>query len=177
MIDADWCLTMARYNEWMNSRLYALCATLPDAELRRDRGAFFKSIYGTLNHIVYGDLAFLSRFTGEPANVPEVDRELFAGFAELREARAALDARLLRWAASLADDWLRQALSYTSKIDGRTRTVARWVLVTHLFNHETHHRGQLTTLLSQMGLDVGSTELPFMSAVQQEAAQADAAKA
>jgi uncharacterized damage-inducible protein DinB len=173
MIDADYCLTMARYNEWMNSRLYALCAGLADDELRRDRGAFFRSIYGTLNHIAYGDLAFLSRFTGDPADVPEVDRELFAGFAELREARVALDARLLRWAATLTADWLRRPLTYTSKIDGRTRTVARWLLVTHLFNHQTHHRGQLTTLLSQLGLDIGSTDLPFMASVETEPAGAD----
>jgi uncharacterized damage-inducible protein DinB len=173
MIDTDYCLTMARYNEWMNSRLYALCAGLADDELRRDRGAFFRSIYGTLNHIAYGDLAFLSRFTGDPADVPEVDRELFAGFAELREARAALDTRLLRWAATLTADWLWRPLTYTSKIDGRTRTVARWLLVTHLFNHQTHHRGQLTTLLSQLGLDIGSTDLPFMASVETEPAGPD----
>ena len=70
MITTEHCQLMARYNEWMNSRLYALCADLPDAELYKDRGAFFKSIYLTLNHIMYGDLAFLSRFTGVPAAVP-----------------------------------------------------------------------------------------------------------
>ena len=100
MVTSDYALTMARYNEWMNSRLFALCATLPESELRADRGAFFGSIYATL--------------------------------------------------------------TYTSKVDGVTRTRTRWLLVAHLFNHQAHHRGQVTTLLAQRGLDVGSTDLPFM---------------
>lgn len=162
MITREHCQMTARYNEWMNSRLYALCATVPESELRKDRGAFFKSIYLTLNHIAYGDLAFLSRFTGVPAVVPEPGVELFSGFAELRMQREALDARLLAWAASLTPQWLAESLTYTSKIDGGVRTVPRWALVTHMFNHQTHHRGQVTTLLSQMGLDVGSTDIPFM---------------
>src|SRR5262245_35167910 len=106
MITREHCQMMARYNEWMNSRLYALCATLPEAELLEDRGAFFGSIYLTLNHITYGDLAFMSRFTGIPAVVPEPGIDLFEGFAKLRVERAALDARLLAWAASLDARWL-----------------------------------------------------------------------
>ncbi len=163
MIASSHAQLMAQYNEWMNSRLYALCASLPESELRQDRGAFFKSIYDTLNHIAYGDLAFLSRFTGDPSVVPEVGVDLFGSFAKLRAQRAALDQRLLDWSATLSQAWLAEPLTYTSKIDGRTRTAARWVLVTHLFNHQTHHRGQVTTLLSQMGLDVGSTDIPFMA--------------
>ncbi len=154
---------MAQYNEWMNSRLYALCATLPDEELRKDRGAFFQSIYATLNHIAYGDLAFLSRFTGDPGVVPEPRADLFGTFDRLRQERAALDQRILDWSASLSPDWLSGPLTYTSKIDGKTRTVPRWALVTHMFNHQTHHRGQVTTLLSQMGLDMGTTDIPFMA--------------
>jgi uncharacterized damage-inducible protein DinB len=153
---------MAQYNEWMNSRMYALCASLPDSELRKDRGAFFKSIYATLNHIAYGDLAFLSRFTGNPSVVPELGADLFGTFELLRAERAALDQRILVWAESLSSSWLAETLTYRSKIDGKSRTVPRWMLVTHMFNHQTHHRGQVTTLLSQMGLDVGTTDIPFM---------------
>ena len=163
MTTSEHCQLMARYNEWMNSRLYALCAKLPETELRKDRGAFFKSIYLTLNHITYGDLAFMSRFTGVPAVVPEPGVDLFNGFANLRAEREALDARLLAWAASLTPQWLAESLTYTSKIDGKVRTVPKWALATHMFNHQTHHRGQITTLLSQMGLDIGSTDIPFMS--------------
>ena len=162
MITSEHCQLMARYNEWMNSRIYVLCASLPDAEPHKDRGAFFKSIYLTLNQIAYGDLAFLSRFTGVPAVVPEPRVDLFKGFTGLRAERESLDARLLSWATSLTHQWLAASLTYTSKIDSKVRTVPRWVLVTHMFNHQTHHRGQATTLLSQMGLDIGSTDIPFM---------------
>lgn len=163
MITTGHCQLMARYNEWMNSRLYALCAGMPEAELTRDRGAFFESIYLTLNHIMYGDLAFMSRFTGDPAEVPHPKVDLFKEFAKLRQNREALDARIQAWAATLTPEWLAESLTYTSRIDGKERTVPRWVLVTHMFNHQTHHRGQVTTLLSQMGLDIGTTDIPFMS--------------
>ena len=164
MIDRAFCVTMAQYNEWMNRRLYAVCAALPAQELTRDRGAFFGSIQATLDHIVYADLAFFSRFTGDPPQPPELGVALHTEFAALQSTRAALDRRLLDWAGQLDADWLRQPLTYTSKVDGRVRTLPRWLLVTHLFNHQTHHRGQVTTLLSQGGLDMGSTDLPFMPA-------------
>jgi uncharacterized damage-inducible protein DinB len=162
MISVEYAQTLARYNEWMNSRLFALCATLPDSELHADRGAFFKSIHATLNHIAYADLAFLSRFTGTPAEAPPLGVDLFGSFAALREARAALDQRLLDWTATLTDAWLAEPLTYTSKVDGVTRTRPRWFLLSHLYNHQAHHRGQVTTLLAQRGLDMGSTDLPFM---------------
>jgi uncharacterized damage-inducible protein DinB len=162
MVSAEYCQTLARYNEWMNTRLYALCATLPNAELHAERGAFFGSIYATLNHIAYSDLAFLSRFTGDPPEAPELGVDLFGGFAALRDVRMALDARLVDWTAQLTPAWLAEPLTYISKVDGATRTRPRWFLVAHLFNHQTHHRGQVTTLLTQRGLDIGSTDLPFM---------------
>jgi len=162
MFTSEYCATMARYNEWMNSRLYALCATLPEEDLHADRGAFFKSIYSTLNHIAYADLAFLSRFTGEPAIVPELGVDLFRNFAALRAEREAIDERLIAWTATLTPQWLAETLTYTSKVDGVTRTRPRWLLVGHLFNHQAHHRGQVTTLLAQQGHDLGSTDLPFM---------------
>src|SRR4051812_48745194 len=162
MITRAWCTTMARYNAWMNARLYALCATIDDAERRRDRGAFFKSIHSTLNHVVYGDLAFLSRFTGDPAEVPPLGVDLYPDFESLRAVREALDARIEAWSATLDPEWLATDPTYTTKVDGRTRTLPRLLMVTHLFNHQTHHRRQLTTLLSQLGLDIGPPALPFM---------------
>ena len=162
MITTSHSQLMAQYNEWMNSRMYALCASLSDKELHGDRGAFFGSIYGTLNHIAYGDLAFMSRFTGNPSVVPDPGTDLFGTFSRLRAERATLDNRILVWSESLTQAWFVEPLTYTSKIDGKTRTVPKWVLVTHMFNHQTHHRGQVTTLLSQMGLDVGTTDIPFI---------------
>jgi uncharacterized damage-inducible protein DinB len=162
MIDTNYCQLMAAYNQWMNEKLFVVCSALSDEILFQDRGAFFKSIYLTLNHIAYSDLAFLSRFTGQPAEVPPLGQDLFAGFAPLREERRRLDIRLLDWASGLTPDWLGLSLTYVSKVDHLERTVPRWVLVAHLFNHQTHHRGQITTMLSQLGIDIGSTDIPFM---------------
>ena len=73
-----------------------------------------------------------------------------------------MDQDILDWTAGLTEAWLAQPLSWTSGVDGQTRTRPGWLLACHLFNHQTHHRGQLTTLLSQMGHDVGATDLPWM---------------
>lgn len=162
MIDLQYCQLMADYNEWMNTKLYRVCALLPEKDLYDDKGAFFKSIYLTLNHIAYSDLAFLSRFTGEPAEVPPLGKDLFGGFQQLSTQRKQLDAQLTQWVTSLTSEWLEKPLTYVSKVDGSKRSAANWVLVTHLFNHQIHHRGQLTTLLTQQGLDLGTTDLPFM---------------
>ncbi len=170
MIDADYCRTFATYNEWMNRKLYALCAEMSADERRRDRGAFFGSIHATLDHLLYADLAFLSRFTGDPAQAPALGEEIHADFDALRRARFTVDARLLTWSAGLSETWLAAPFTYTSNVDGATRTLPCWILVAHLFNHQTHHRGQLTTLLSQLGLDPGPTDLPFMPGVGRDLA-------
>ena len=155
-------ILLAQYNQWMNVKLYEMCFKLSENDLREDRGAFFGSIYLTLNHITYGDLAFLSRFTGNPVEVPELGVELAPSFEILKAKREALDIRIVDWASTLEREWLDQEQTYKSKVDGKVRTVPRWVLVTHMFNHQTHHRGQVTTLLSQLELDIGSTDIPFM---------------
>jgi len=162
MVTPDYCVLMARYNRWQNRKLYELCAQLSDAERRADRGAFFGSVHGTLNHLLYGDLAFLSRFTGDQPEAPPLGAELVEDFDALRATRERLDARLLDWCGGLSESWLRELLTYTSNVDGASRTRPRWQLVVHLFNHQTHHRGQLSTLLHQLGRDPGSTDLPFL---------------
>ena len=162
MINATYCQTMASYGVWMNNKIYNLCAGMTDSERKQDRGAFFGSIHHTLNHILYADLAFMSRFTGDPKHIPELGTELHDHFEALLDARRAMDARISAWSSTLDEKWLAHSLTYTSKVDDVTRTVARWVLVTHMFNHAIHHRGQISTLLSQLGLDPGSTDLPFM---------------
>ncbi|MCP9850374.1 DinB family protein [Cyanobium sp. Morenito 9A2] len=169
MIDSDYCRWMATYNAWMNRKFYMVCASLPEADLYADRGAFFQSIYLTLNHIAYADLAFLSRFTGDPADAPSLGTDLLGSFEALHTERQRLDDRLLHWVESISTDWLASSLTYTSKVDGQARTLPRWVLVSHLFQHQTHHRGQVTTLLNQLGHDVGSTDLPFMPTFPSEA--------
>jgi uncharacterized damage-inducible protein DinB len=87
--------------------------------------------------------------------------DLYDDFHELRVARAAMDEEILAWSAGLTEAWLRDDLTWTSGVDGTPRTRKRWLLVSHMFNHQTHHRGQLTTLLCQQGHDVGPTDLPW----------------
>jgi uncharacterized damage-inducible protein DinB len=153
--------TMAAYNEWMNQRLYALCAEIPDAVRKQDRGAFFRSIHGTLNHLLFGDRIWMGRFTDQPFPA-RIGEELYSDFNQLRQERERTDRQIRDWTQQLSPEWLRQPFTYTSGVDGKTRTLATWVLVTHLFNHQTHHRGQLTTLLSQLGYDPGVTDLPWL---------------
>ena len=166
MITSEYFRVMADYNMWMNERLFELCRSIDDAERKSDKAAFFGSIHGTLNHILYGDLAFMSRFTGDPAVIPELGVELHDDFDELWQARSSLDNRICGWSSKLTAEWLEQELTYTSKVDVITRTVPQWVLVVHMLNHQTHHRGQITTIFSQLGLDVGTTDIPFMPQFQ-----------
>jgi uncharacterized damage-inducible protein DinB len=160
---------LARYNTWMNERLYTLCGTMTDAERRRDRGAFFRSIHGTLNHVLLADRAWLGRCTddpefgtsrdaaGRPIAVRSLDQELYADFGVLTRERAATDAALEVWVDGLDEARLRAHVRYRTSA-GQSCDHPLWQALTHLFNHQTHHRGQVTTLLRQCGRDPGVTD-------------------
>ena len=165
MISVDYCQLLARYNRWMNERLYATAAQLDHAERTRDRGAFFGSIERTLNHILWGDRIWIGRFTGSPYAMPAFGAESFNDFAQLSRERDATDTAILGWAGTLAPTWLASTLEYRAASDGKLRKLPAWIAATHLFNHATHHRGQVTTLLKQAGRDPGVTDLPFMPGV------------
>lgn len=156
---------MAAYGRWMNEKVYAACEKLGDEERKRDRGAFFKSIHGTLDHAVWGDIAWLKRFDpnqGAAKPVGPLGHLMFPDYEELAAARRKVDADLVQWAAGVDDAWLSEPMTWTSKLYGFTQTHPRWVQVVQMFNHQTHHRGQVTTLLSQLGVDVGPTDVPVL---------------
>jgi uncharacterized damage-inducible protein DinB len=155
----------AAYNAWMNGKLYEACATLPDEERKRDRGAFFHSIHGTLNHLLLADSVWMGRFEAQPFVFKSLDQELHSSFDELRAHRREMDTRIDRWASGLTEAALDAKLQFTSVLTKRTNTATLWKLVTHFFNHQTHHRGQLTALLSQAGVDYGSTDLLLLPSV------------
>ena len=161
--------TMARYNRWMNERLYECCAQLSDEERKRDVRAFFKSIHGTLNHLLLGDRVWFGRFTGKPFGITSLAQELCSDFRELRAERALTDAAIVDWARSLTTEDFTRELSYTSVVNPKPRRYPFWFAVAHFFNHQTHHRGQLTTLLSQRGLDPGITDLIWLPEFQSNA--------
>jgi len=165
LVEPAFCQLMARYNRWMNERLYALCAGLSDAERKRDRGAFFGSIHGTLNHLLWGDRMWLGRFVGDPCTAPAFGEAMFENWIDLAREREITDTNLLRWAGGVTPEWLAGTLVYTSKVDGKTRELPRAIAAVHMFNHGTHHRGQLTTLMKQAGCDPGVTDLPWLPGV------------
>ena len=163
-------ILMASYNEWMNAKVYECAGKLSARELAADRGVFFRSILGTLNHIVVGDTTWLRRFAKHPARhvsldpvrgLPSpisLDQIMFTDFGTLAERRKMLDQVIKRWAAELTEADLPHALDYKNLqgIVGRKRFSS---LVMHFFNHQTHHRGHVTAMLHQAGQDVGVTDL------------------
>ena len=160
---------LARYNSWMNKNLYTLVAQLPDEQRKRDVGAFFRSIHGTLGHLLLADRLQLGRFIGaartvsldkdgNPIAVRSLGQELYADFDTMRREREATDAMIEEWAAKIGTEWLQTTMRYRSMSDGGEWDVPLWVAVTNFFNHQTHHRGQLTALLKQFGLDPGATD-------------------
>jgi uncharacterized damage-inducible protein DinB len=161
---------MAAYNEWMNAKVYDAAGKLPGEALSVDRNAFFGSILGTLNHLVVGDTIWLKRFAGHPAGYPALepirglpdpeglDQLLFTNIQSLFEHRKRLDRVIVEWAASIAESDLDYILNYKNT-QGIAADRHFFSLLMHFFNHQTHHRGQVTTLLSQAGVDVGGTDL------------------
>lgn len=142
----------ARYNTEANRRLYAACGTLDDAKRKKLKGASFGSIHGILNHVLKGDRIWLARFEGHVVPSTGLSDELYADFSELREARAAEDARTEQFmATSLSEDLLGASITYVNN-QGKTYRDPVPMLLTHFFNHQTHHRGQVHTLLRESGV-------------------------
>lgn len=165
MITPDYARTMARYNRWQNRSLYGAADGLTEKERKRDRGAFFGSIHGTLSHIYCGDMLWLHRFTGTtplpPARSIAETPAAMPDWAKLTAARAALDDTIIAWADALTAADLAGTLSWLSMSAGTNFTRPRGMLVTHFFNHQTHHRGQVHCLLTQCGAKPDDTDLPF----------------
>ena len=161
---------MAGYNQWMNARLYAAAAQLDEAELRADRGAFFGSILATFDHLLAADTHWMKRFAAALPDVaslhaaravplPELVRGItFPDFTRLRGEREAMDAAILDFTREATDELYRLPLSYANSA-GEPHTKLCGLVLCHVFNHQTHHRGQVTTLFSQLGIDVGITDL------------------
>ena len=159
----------ARYNREFNLSLFELLAGLSEDELKRDMGAYFGSIHGTMNHILLADRIWLGRFAKAMPDLSSlIDADLIHEFSSLRQEvcgdfgelfreRQATDQVITTWAEELTDELLAQTMRYTNS-GGQRREHPVWLAVAHMFNHQTHHRGQLTTLLYQLGHDPGVTD-------------------
>jgi len=161
---------MADYNQWMNQSLYSAASSLSVAELNKNRGAFFGSIMATLNHILVGDTIWLKRFACHPSNLvsleyvreldppSSLDAILHTELTSLLTVRKKMDALIIEFSNELTEEVLVSSFTYANtKGDLYTKNFGQ--LIQHFFNHQTHHRGQVSTLLSQAGVDIGMTDL------------------
>ena len=165
---------MARYNRWQNENLYGVADKLTDTQRREDRGAHFGSVHKTLTHLVWADQNWMSRFAGRPApwfdyggqewpRAPRDSVKLELTWDELKRQRAAFDETIIAWGQTVDPAWLAEIFSWTHS-SGRTNVQPYWVLVTHMFNHQTHHRGQVHCLLTSLGGAPDDTDIPWMPA-------------
>ncbi len=158
--------TYAGYNHWANKRLYGVASQLSVDQYKADRGAFFQSVHGTLNHILVADRIWMRRFTGTGNTPARLDTILFNEFNELAAAREAEDARIASFIDGLDDDALTREISYTNS-SGGSFTQRLDGLLDHFFNHQTHHRGQAHALLTHF-LGVGASPSLDLVAFQRE---------
>jgi uncharacterized damage-inducible protein DinB len=157
----DYFRSFARYNQWANRRLYGACAGLPEAEYMKPRAAFFGSLHATLNHILVGDRVWMGRLTGHDPGIKALDQMLYGDLAGLRVAREAEDAQIIAFVDGLDEPTFNTTLRYKTLTGGEPQaTPVRWVLA-HMFNHQTHHRGQAHGLLSQTAVAPPPLDLMF----------------
>jgi uncharacterized damage-inducible protein DinB len=164
MITPGYVQVMARYNTWQNDNIFGAAGRLDDENRKAHRGAFFGSIHATLNHVLWADQMWLWRFGANDRPAPKTITDGLAQFEnwdELLAARKKFDASIEDWAGTLKESDLGGNLEWVSGGTGQNMTTPRWVAIMHIFNHQTHHRGQVHALLTTSGVKPGITDLPF----------------
>lgn len=160
MSDLDYFRLLSRYNRWANQRLYDAASRLDDSEYRRDRGAFFGSLHRTLNHILVGDRIWIARIEGRDSGIAGLDEVLYDDFDALWSARESFDETIVNLLADMKPAQLAGDLSYAN-MAGEAHTTPLRLVLGHLFNHATHHRGQAHCLVSQAGGDAPGLDLIY----------------
>ena len=132
-----------------------------DAERRISHGAFWDSIHGTLNHLLWADRVWMSRFDGweRPKESLQESAGMIVNFGDLTQARTDTDSRLIAWAGKIDPAWLGEDQTWFSGAAQREVRRPRTLLLAHLFNHQTHHRGQVHAMLTAAGQETGDTDL------------------
>lgn len=158
---------LAKYNQWMNGKIYEACEGMDDQARKADLKANYKSIHSTLNYLLWADYVWLGRFTEGTALAKDYPKgpigvDLYDDWESLKAARQSMDDDLLAWSESVSPDWLAGDYSWHSVLTNKTISKPAWVLVSHLFNHQTDHRGQVISLLKQQDVSVGDSDLLFM---------------
>ncbi len=162
MIDASFVRTMAEYNQWQNKSIYGAADLLSDEDRCKDRGAVFRSIHETLSHLLWGDQIWMNRFADLP--MPKVDSiaksaSMVESWEPLKSRRLETDAAILDWASSVSSVFLNGSLSWYSGSQKRNITCSAGTLVVHMFNHQTHHRGQVHAMITAAGGKPEDTDL------------------
>lgn len=160
-------MMFAAYNQWANSRIYDAAADLSEDEFSRDTGAFFGSLMGTLNHILVADRIWMKRFTGEGDAHAKLDTIIHKTLAPLRATRETEDKRIVDWVESLSDKALAGRFSYMTVTDMRTISQRLSPALGHLFNHQTHHRGQAHMILTALGRPSVSLDLIYFQRTEE----------
>lgn len=163
MIDPTYVQMMTRYNSWQNDWLFAAVNGLSEEAREADRGLFWGSIRATLSHLMWGDLMWMSRFDGGEGPLRPLNETGDAyGWSELRAERPVVDARISSWAAGLVDGAFDGDLTWWSGAAGREMSRPYALCVVHVFNHQTHHRGQVHAALTALGVKTHDTDIPFL---------------
>lgn len=157
----QYCIMMATYNRNANQTLYEACGTLSEDALKADKGAFFGSIHHTLNHIMVGDDIWMSRFEKKPLPHKRLDAVPYDNFTELKAARADRDQKFITFFETVDDSFYEGDFHFTA-VAGDSFVKPLQQIVAHFFNHQTHHRGQVHTLLTQSGVKTPVSDLPYL---------------
>ncbi len=158
--------TFARYNRWMNEKLYTICESMSDEERKRDLGVPFHSIHGTFNHLLLADRLWLGRFQKNEFHINTLADELYSDFAELRRERAKTDDAIDAWISTLSESALSSAFIFHSRSRNQDNTFLLSSVMLHFFNHQTHHRGQITAMIETLGYDCGVTDLLWLPGLE-----------
>ena len=150
---------LANFNTWANTKIFSSCKKLDDTEYKKDRKAFFSSIHGTLNHLLVVDRAYIFRIEGKNHDLKSLDQILYENLFQLEEARIKEDKRLVDLVNNLSKESINKEITYKGFETGNQTYTINLVLIT-LFNHQTHHRGQIHNMLSQAGIKPPQIDIP-----------------
>lgn len=150
---------LANFNTWANTEIFSSCKKLDDTEYKKDRKAFFSSIHGTLNHLLVVDRAYISRIEGKNHDLKSLNQILYENLFQLEEARIKEDKRLVDLVNNLSKESINKEITYKGFETGNQTYTINLVLIT-LFNHQTHHRGQIHNMLSQTGIKPPQIDVP-----------------
>jgi len=150
---------LARYSLAVNTKIYDALKDVADSIRKEARGGFFPSIHSILNHLLWADLRWLNELTEVDAVVPPIGQEIHFNFETLRDDHLSKSNDIIALVDEATDVWLRQTILWQSAVGQDTKVVTKGLCLMHLFNQQTYHRGQMSTYMTQAGIDIGSTDL------------------